>query len=127
MVQIGESHQSVCGSDYRVVKTEWELTLSEGYGSFEVNKMKVQNDQLLNIKKATNTKTSILGSMRPKSKGKEDLGAVTEAVPSMFLLAVQEGHDPYHGQPAGTSVGQCPQAPQHFCQHGVEVTLPLVL
>ena len=41
---IGDSHQTVCGSNYKVIKTEWDLTLNEDHSSFEVNKMMVQTD-----------------------------------------------------------------------------------
>ena len=50
------------------------LTLNEDHSSFEENKMMVQTDQLLPIKHVT------LAKIYP--------GAVTEAVPCMFLLAV---------------------------------------
>ena len=68
IVQIGKCCQTMCVSKYGVVKTEWELVVNEYYSSFEVNKMTVQTNQLLHIKEATNAKTSILGSMRPRSK-----------------------------------------------------------
>ena len=56
MAQIGKSHQTVWWSNYRVVKTEWELAFNEDYGSFKVKKMMVWTDQLLCIKKATDMK-----------------------------------------------------------------------
>ena len=34
MAQIDKCHQTVWGSDYRVVKTEQELALNEDFGSF---------------------------------------------------------------------------------------------
>ena len=56
MVQSGECHQTVWGSDHRVVKIEWKLALNEDYGSSEANKMTVQTNQLLCMKKATSMK-----------------------------------------------------------------------
>ena len=69
MAQISKCHQTAWGSDYRVVKTEWELALNEDYSSFKVNKIVVQTNQLLCIKEATDAKISILSSMMPRSKG----------------------------------------------------------
>ena len=60
-----------------------------------------------------------LGAQGWGLRDKEDIGAVTEAVPCTFLLAVQEGHDLCHGQPAGTLFRWFAQAPQHFHQCGV--------
>ena len=58
MAQIGESHQTVRGSDYEIVKTEQELTLNEDYGSFKVKRI-LWTDQLLHIKEATDPKKNI--------------------------------------------------------------------
>ena len=44
---IGDSHHTVWGSNYEVIKTEWDLTLKEDCRSFEVNQMMVRTDQLL--------------------------------------------------------------------------------
>ena len=52
---ISKSSDSM-GNDYGVIKTEWKLTLNDGYGSFEVNTMMVETNQLPCIKEATNAK-----------------------------------------------------------------------
>ena len=49
---IGDSHQAVWESDYKVIKTEWELTLKEDCHSFEINKKMDRTRQLLQIKEA---------------------------------------------------------------------------
>ena len=54
--KIGDSCQTVWGSDYKVVKTEQDCTLNENHSSFEMNKIMVWTDQLLQIKYVTNTK-----------------------------------------------------------------------
>ena len=46
-------HHTVWGSNYEVIKTEWDLTLKEDHSSFELNKMIVRTDQLLQINEAT--------------------------------------------------------------------------
>ena len=54
--QICDSCHAVWGSDYDVIKTEWDLTFKEDCSSFEVNKMMVRTDQLLWVKEATHSK-----------------------------------------------------------------------
>ena len=56
MALIGESHQAVWGSDFSIVKEEQDLTLKEDFGSFEMDKMTVQTDQLFWFKEATDMK-----------------------------------------------------------------------
>ena len=53
---ISNNHQTLWGSDYKGVKTEWDPTLKEDYSSFKVSRMTIQTDQLLWIKEATNAK-----------------------------------------------------------------------
>ena len=48
--QIGNSHQAVWGSVYEAIKMEQDLTLDKDHSSFNVGKMMVQTDQLLQIK-----------------------------------------------------------------------------
>ena len=55
--QIVDSHQAVWGTDHEIIQTEQELTLEEDHTSFEVNKMTIRTDQLLQIKEATHLKT----------------------------------------------------------------------
>ena len=54
--QIGDSHHTVWGSNCEVIKTKWDLALKEDCSSFEVNKMTLRTDQLLQIKEATHPK-----------------------------------------------------------------------
>ena len=53
---IQDSHQAVWGSDYEIIKTEWELALMQDHTSFKVNKISVRTYQLLWIKEATHLK-----------------------------------------------------------------------
>ena len=57
--QFGDCHHAVWESNYKVIKTEWELSLKESCNSFEVNKMTVRTDQLLQIKETTYSKKEL--------------------------------------------------------------------
>ena len=54
--QIGDSHQTVWGSDYEAVKTKQDIALKGDHSSFEVSKVTDWTDQLLRIKEATHIK-----------------------------------------------------------------------
>ena len=45
--QVGNNHTTVCGSDYKALKTEQDLTLDRDPSSFEVSGMMVCTDQLM--------------------------------------------------------------------------------
>ena len=52
--QIGNNHTTVCESNYKTIKTEWNLTLDRDSSSFTVSDMTIYTDQLLQVKVATN-------------------------------------------------------------------------
>ena len=54
--QIRNNHNTVWGSNYEAIKTEWDLTLDRDPSSFEVQEMMVCTNQLLQIKVATNVR-----------------------------------------------------------------------
>ena len=58
------------GSNFNVVKEEWDLTLKEDFRSFGMDKVVVQTEQLLQIKEATDMKIFILGSTRRMYMGR---------------------------------------------------------
>ena len=53
---IGDSHHAVWGHDYEVIRTEWDCALKEDHSSFEMNKMMVRTNKLLQIKEVTHSK-----------------------------------------------------------------------
>ena len=103
--QIGNNHTTVWGSDYKAIKTQWDLTLDRDSSSFAVSEMLVHTDQLLQIKVATNA-----GNIDPPGpqgwcwQAEGGFGAVTQAIPHSLLLAIRERHDLCHGRPAGPSL-----------------------
>ena len=54
--QIGNNCTTVWGSNYKVIKTEWDLTLDRDPSSFKVSGMTVCTDQLMWIKEATHVR-----------------------------------------------------------------------
>ena len=54
--QIWNNHKPVLGSDYKTIKTEWDVTLDRDSHSFEISGMTVYTNQLLWIKVATNAR-----------------------------------------------------------------------
>ena len=54
--QIGNNCTIVWGSDYKAIKTEWDLTLDRDPSSFEVSGMMVCISQIIWIKEATHAR-----------------------------------------------------------------------
>ena len=51
--QIDESHQAVLGHNHKIIWKEQNCTVVEDCRSFEIQRMMVSTEQLLNIKEAT--------------------------------------------------------------------------
>ena len=58
--QIRSNHNTVWGSNYKVMKTEQDLTFDKDPSSFKMSRMAVCTDQLLLIKAATNMSKRVL-------------------------------------------------------------------
>ena len=120
MKWIGDS----CHAVWRVTmkSSRQQLTLEEDCNSFEVNKMMVRTDQLLQIKEVTHLKIHPCESKAGVQGRKKTLVQSLKEFHAHFYWLYKKAMVSLQGLHLGNAF----RLPNCFCQHGVEVILPLV-